>query len=88
VKSKTTLKFWRLFERLPMDVQQHARRTYIQFSNDPSHPALHFKRVGNREPVYSVRIGLRYRALGLIEEETVTWFWIGPHDAYDQLLKG
>jgi hypothetical protein len=28
-----------------------------------------------------------YRALGLLEGDTVTWFWIGGHDDYDLLLR-
>jgi hypothetical protein len=35
----------------------------------------------------SVRIGVGYRALGLLKADTVTWFWIGTHDEYDRLLK-
>lgn len=45
------------------------------------------KRVKESQPVYSVRIGLGYRALGLLKGDTVTWFWIGTHDEYDQLLR-
>jgi len=39
-----------------------------------------------QEPLYSVRIGRGWRALGLLEEETVTWFWIGSHADYDRLI--
>ncbi len=37
-------------------------------------------------PVYAVRVTLGYRALALVEHEEVTWFWIGSHADYDQLL--
>jgi hypothetical protein len=87
VKSRTTRKFWRLFDDLPGDVQEHARRAYGQFAADPATAALNFKRVDRREPVYSVRIGISYRALGLLEGDTVTWFWIGIHDDYARILK-
>jgi hypothetical protein len=36
--------------------------------------------------MYSVRIGLSYRALGLPREQAVHWFWIGNHDDYDRLV--
>jgi hypothetical protein len=88
MKSRTTRKFWRMFEALPKDIQDHARRAYRQFHADPSYPALAFKRVNNSEPIYSVRIGINYRAAGLLEGDTVTWFWIGPHDEYERLLRG
>ena len=28
-----------------------------------------------------------YRTLGLLHGDTVTWFWIGTHDEYEQILK-
>jgi hypothetical protein len=34
-----------------------------------------------------VRIGLHYRALGIISSREIVWFWIGHHSVYDQLLK-
>ena len=34
----------------------------------------------------SAPVGLRHRALGLREGETITWFWIGSHAEYDTLL--
>jgi hypothetical protein len=37
--------------------------------------------------VYSVRIGIGYRALGLRKDEQIYWFWIGSHAEYDDLLK-
>ncbi len=32
-----------------------------------------------REPIYSVRVTRAYRALGVIEDDEVTGFWIGAH---------
>jgi hypothetical protein len=52
----------------------------------PIIPACSSRRVSVRQPIYSVRVGLSYRALGLWEGDTVTWYWIGPHDEYDALL--
>ncbi len=87
MKSRATRKFWRLFGALPVDIQDHARRAYKQFRADPSYPGLQFKKVDNTEPLYSVRIGHAYRALGLLEGDTVTWIWIGHHDEYVRMLR-
>jgi hypothetical protein len=38
-----------------------ADKNYQLLKRDPNHPSLHFKKVGRFR---SVRIGLRYRALG------------------------
>ena len=86
MKSRTTRKFWRLFERLPLEIQEHARKAYLQFRNDPSYPSLNFKRVDSTDAIYSVRIGIHYRAVGLLDGDTITWFWIGIHDDYERLL--
>ena len=46
-------------------------------------PGLRFKRIGDD---VSIRIGREYRALGILEGDTVTWYWIGKHDTYDRKL--
>jgi hypothetical protein len=86
LKSRTTRSFWLLFDRLPAEAQARARKSYQQFDADPSHPGLQFKRVSSRRPLYSARVGIQYRALGVLEGNTVTWFWIGTHDEYERLL--
>jgi hypothetical protein len=45
---------------------------------------LHFKKVGR---FWSVRIGLRYRALGVEAADSPLRFWIGSHADYDALIK-
>jgi hypothetical protein len=34
-----------------------------------------------------VRVTVAYRAVGFLENDEVTWFWIGSHAEYDRLLK-
>jgi hypothetical protein len=79
--------FLACFARLPRRIQEQARKNYRVWKSNPAHPSLDFKRVGKKSPVYSVRVGIGWRALGLLEEDTVLWFWIGSHAAYDKLLK-
>jgi hypothetical protein len=35
-----------------------------------------------------VRVSRGYRALALRHDDELTWFWIGPHDEYERILKG
>jgi hypothetical protein len=86
VKSRTTAKFRKGFAELPVSVQEQARAAYRQFIRDPWHPSLRFKPVSPNLPIYSVRIGKGYRAVGQRDESGVVWFWIGPHAEYDKLL--
>jgi hypothetical protein len=51
------------------------------------HPSLQFKKVHDREPIYSVRVSLGCRALGFLDDEEIAWFWIGTHAEYDRLLE-
>ncbi len=86
MKSKTTARFWRLFRRLPPDAQHRAYRAYALWRAHPSAKSLNFKCVEPEEQLYSVRIGMNYRALGVLEGDTVHWFWIGAHDEYERIL--
>ena len=57
------------------------------FRQNPYHPSLQFKQVHNIEPVYSVRITLNYRAVGVLSGDEIVWFWVGKHDEYETLLR-
>lgn len=87
MKARTTKSFWKHYWVLSPEVRQRAQQAYALWRENPSHPSLFFKRVKESQPLYSVRIGLGYRALGLLKEDTVTWFWVGGHDEYDRLIK-
>jgi len=47
---------------------------------------LQFKRVDDFNNIYSVRIGLGYRALGILDGSDIVWHWIGPHSTYDRMV--
>ncbi len=87
MRSFTRSTFWDAYYLLPNHVRQQARNAYILFQDNPNHPSLNFKRVGRRRPVFSVRVGAGYRALGLMEQNEIIWFWIGSHQEYDRLLR-
>lgn len=86
MKSKTTKQFRVGVKTLPKSVQKQAREAYRTFRQNPYHPSLSFKLVIPAERVYSVRIGIHYRALGRWIGDEIVWFWIGPHAEYDKLL--
>ena len=86
MKSRTTAKFRKAFDSLPIAVQKKARQAYRQFQKDPAHPSLRFKQVHSTLPIYSARISKSYRAVGQRDGNTVVWFWIGSHAEYDKLL--
>ena len=87
MNSHVTDDFIDAFHKLPDVVKDLARKNYRLWRANPYHPSLHFKQVHRTEPLYSVRIGLGWRALGLLEDGSITWFWIGSHAEYDRLIR-
>lgn len=90
--SQTLDDFWDCYKALPKNVREAACRAYAMWEQNHFYPSLHFKCVKDNVPaLYSVRVGLHYRALGLREtrdeEDTITWFWIGTHPEYDKLIE-
>jgi hypothetical protein len=88
MKSVATKRFWHCFHALPAEVQRQAEATYRLWREDPRHRSLGFKRLHARRPVFSVRIGLHWRALAVQDGDTVVWMWIGSHAEYDRLVAG
>ena len=86
IESRTTRRFRKAFADLPEEIRRRARRAYFLFRNDPHHPSLRFKKVDEESNTFSVRIGLGYRALGVMEGSTIIWFWIGSHADCDRLI--
>jgi len=82
VKHRATPRFWKCYDALSSKLQQRANRCFELLRDNPRHPSLHLKRVGE---FWSVRIGLHFRALAVEHENDLLWFWIGSHAEYDQL---
>ena len=82
MRSSTTRRFRAAYAALPKDAQRKARLAYRLFRENPSHPSLQFKKVDDPN-IYSVRLGLGYRALGALDGSDL---WIGQHSAYDRLI--
>ena len=60
-----------IFSQLPKEVQNLANKNYGLLKDNPRHPSLHFKKIGE---LWSVRIGKDFRALGFDEDEGIVWF--------------
>jgi hypothetical protein len=86
VRSRATPRFWAAYRGLPAEIRDLAQKVYRLFRDNPGHPSLHFRKVHARDPIYSARVTLGCRALELLEDEDITWFWIGSHAEYDRLI--
>jgi len=79
--------FHEWFQKLPADIKKQARKDYKRFVADPDYPGLNFERLKTKDPFWSVRIGLHYRAVGLRQGDTIYWVFIGSHADYDKYLR-
>jgi hypothetical protein len=64
-------------------VKNVADENFRLLKDNPFHPSLHFKKIGR---YWSVRAGIKYRALGVQQDDAIVWFWIGSHADYDNLI--
>lgn len=76
--------FWKCYDQLPPPIRTLADKNFDLMKDDSTHPSLHLKQVGR---YWSVRVGLRHRALGVEIENGILWFWIGSHAEYDGLIR-
>jgi hypothetical protein len=84
VISRATPSFWRALRALSTADQLAARRAFAQFVADPSHNSLRFKKLAGEESIWSARVSLSVRAVGVRDGDTITWFWIGTHAEFDR----
>ena len=87
LKSVLAPKFFESYRRLPPGMKAKAKESYRLFKADPRN--VHFKvikRLSEGAPLCSARITRNYRVLGVLEADTVIWFWVGSHDDYVRLI--
>jgi len=88
VRSFRTKDFRKLYDQLPKATREQAHEAFRKWQTNPNHPGLEFKSVHPRLPIYSARVSRDYRAVCIRDGDAFVWFWIGPHHAYDKLLRG
>ena len=77
-------RFWQCYEQLPLAVRQLADKNFELLKADPRHPSLRLKKVGR---FWSARVGQNHRALAVESADGLVWFWIGPHDQYENFIQ-
>ncbi len=87
MKSFTVASFWDSLNNLPEEVQITARKKFIIWKENPFHPSLQFKCVNAAHNIWSVRISRDYRALGVMDDSDIVWYWVGAHKQYEKLIK-
>lgn len=83
-----------MFEKLPTNIQEIAKRVFGRFCEDPACPTLERRRLKDtdkgrhREGSLKVSVTNRYRAIYVVDRETNTnvWYWIGSHEDYNNFV--
>ena len=79
--------YWQAYDDLPDDIRKLAEKNYKLWKESSSHPSLRFKQVHETRPIFSFRVGLNYRTLGVqTADEKVAWFWVGSLDQYEEMI--
>ena len=81
---RTTSRFWKCLESFPEPVQKVAKKNFKLLKMNPSHPSLHFKKVGE---IWSVRAGINHRAIAVGDGDDFIWAWMGNHGDYERIIK-
>ncbi len=82
--SRTLPSFWDAYRDLDESIQRRAQKAYRLWAENPFHPSLRFKCINAEEAIWSIRVTRGYRAVGVLDGDSVTWFWIGGHDEYER----
>ncbi len=75
MNSVKTGQFRELYIKAPIERRLKIRRAYQLWRDHPSHPSLRFKKVHATLPIYSARVDLDWRAVGVLKDGTLIWFW-------------
>lgn len=86
IRSLSVESFWKSYFELSPTEKRKAKKAYRIWVENPYHPSLRFKCINTAQNVWSVRISLGHRALCIMEEGEVIWFWIGDHDKYERFF--
>lgn len=86
MKSRTTKAFRKMLNSLPDEIQKQAKSSYRAWRKDVWASTFEFKKVHPSIPFYSVRVNYDYRAVGIRKGNEVSWFWIGSHADYDNIV--
>ena len=87
MKSHQSSTFIKSFNLLPERIKNLARKNYKIWQENNYHPSLNFKEIRENTNIYSVRIGIGWRAIGYLENDVIIWFWIGSHSEYDKIIE-
>ncbi|UCH73893.1 MAG: hypothetical protein JSU82_16505 [Rhodospirillales bacterium] len=75
--------YWREFDDLPQEIRKLAEHNYHSWKENPRNPGLRFKQIHQSLPIFSFRVGMRHRTVGVeTDDGKIVWFWVGSFETF------
>ena len=79
--------YWAQFDDLPEDIRKLAEENYHSWKENPRNPGLRFKQIHGKLPIFSFRVGMRHRTVGVqSSDDRIVWFWMGSFEHFRELI--
>ena len=81
--------YWDTFEDLPEDIKKLAEKNYKLWRESKNSPGLRFKQIHKSLPIYSFRVGMKHRTVGVeTDDNKIAWFWVGSFETFNKTISG
>lgn len=79
--------YWTNFDELPPEIRKLAEKNYQLWKENPQHPGLRFKKIHAELPIFSFRVGMQYRTVGVeTNDGKIVWFWVGSFEHFEKQI--
>ena len=79
--------YWETFDDLPIDVKKLAEKNYKLWKESKNSPGLRFKQIHKTLPIYSFRVGMKHRTVGVeTSDNKIAWFWVGSFETFNKTI--
>ena len=76
--------YWKHFDELPSKIRKLAEKNYQLWKENPQYPGLRFKKIHAESSIFSFRVGMQYRTVGVdTNDGKIAWFWIGSFEQFE-----
>jgi len=79
--------YWSHFDKLPPQIRELAEKNYQLWKENPMKPGLRFKKIHVELPIFSFRVGMQHRTVGVeTDDGKLVWFWIGSFELFEKYI--
>jgi len=79
--------YWTKFDDLPQEIRKLAEENYHLWKENSRNPGLRFKKIHQTQPIFSFRVGMRHRTVGVeTDDGKIVWFWVGSFETFEKSI--